>query len=249
MKTSKGQSFYDQAGVFEQYVLHRAKLDNPNQVIETPIIRAMIGEVKGKGCLDIGCGYGAMAEYLREQEVASYLGIDPSGKMIAAAKERVVHQDFRFDLGQVEELAIEAERYDVVISRLVFHYVADITSVFQKIYAGLRPHGVFVFSVEHPVMTALMDKAKPGNKKEGWKVGAYFKEGPRAHEWMGAAVTKYHKTIEAYFAALRQSGFLVQDLKEGRPEEQHFTNESEYTRRLELPRYLIFKAVKLKGSH
>ena len=97
-------------------------------------------------------------------------------------------------------------------------------------------------------MTALMDKAKAGSKKEGWKVGAYFKEGPRTHRWMGAAVTKYHKTIDSYFAALRQSGFLVQDLREGRPEEQNFTNESEYVRRLELPRYLIFKALKPERS-
>ncbi|NRB47304.1 MAG: methyltransferase domain-containing protein [Saprospiraceae bacterium] len=249
MKTIKGQSFYDQTGVFEQYVKHRAKPDNPNEVIETPIVQALIGEVKGKSCLDIGCGYGAMAEYLQEQQVASYLGIDPSGKMIAAARERVVQRNFRFELGQVEELAIEVEQYDIVISRLVFHYVADITSVFQSIFAGLRSDGIFIFSVEHAVMTALMDKAKAGSKKEGWKVGAYFEEGPRAHQWMGAAVTKYHKTIETYFAALRQSGFLVQDLREGRPDKQHFTSENEYTRRLELPRYLIFKAVKLKGSH
>lgn len=244
MNTTKGQSFYDEKGVFEQYVQHRAKADNPNAVIETPIVRAMIGEVKGKDCLDIGCGYGAMAKYLQEQGAATSLGIDPSAKMIAAAKEKVVHPGFRFDLGQVEDLAIDNDRYDLVISRLVFHYVADITPAFKKIFEGLRSNGIFVFSVEHPVMTALMDKAAAGSKKEGWKVGAYFKEGPRAHQWMGAAVTKYHKTIEAYFAALRQSGFLVQDLQEGRPQEQHFTNESEYTRRLELPRYLIFKAVK-----
>ncbi len=245
MKSIKGQSFYDQADVFEQYVQHRAKSDNPNAVIETPIVRAMIGEVKGKDCLDIGCGYGAMAAYLREKGADSYLGIDPSAKMIAAAREKVVHQDFRFELGQVEELVIEDEQYDLVISRLVFHYVADIRKIFQKIFKGLRAKGVFVFSVEHPVMTALMDKAEAGSKKEGWKVGAYFKEGPRAHQWMGAAVTKYHKTIEAYFGALKQSGFQIQDLREGRPKEQFFTNESEYIRRLELPRYLIFKAVKL----
>ena len=96
MNTTKGQSFYDQTGVFEQYVQHRAKSDNPNAVIETPIVRAMVGEVKGKDCLDIGCGYGAMASYLREKEAASYLGIDPSAKMIGAAREKVVQQGLSF---------------------------------------------------------------------------------------------------------------------------------------------------------
>lgn len=242
--TQDGPSFYDQRGIFEQYVQHRAKSDNPNQVIETPIVRAMIGEVKGKECLDIGCGYGAMAEYLRGQAVGSYLGIDPSGKMIAAAREKVVHPDFRFELGQVEDLTIEDEQYELVISRLVFHYVADLTTIFQKIFKALQPNGIFVFSVEHPVMTALMDKAKADSKKEGWKVGAYFKAGPRTHRWMGAAVTKYHRPMEAYFATLTESGFQVLDIKEGRPERLHFQQEKEFERRLHLPRFLLFKAIK-----
>lgn len=244
MKSSGGESFYDQSGVFDQYIRHRAKTDNPNQVIETPIIREMIGQVNGRDCLDIGCGYGEMANYLLRAGASSYLGIDPSNKMILAAREKVVDERFRFELGQVEQLAIRPAAYDLVISRLVFHYVEDVSAAFLKICKGLRANGVFIFSVEHPVMTALMDKAKTGSKKEGWKVGAYFKEGPRVHQWMGAAVTKYHKTIEAYFAALTASGFQIQNLKEGRPEQKHFASEAEYTRRLELPRYLIFKALK-----
>ncbi|MBX2874041.1 MAG: methyltransferase domain-containing protein, partial [Saprospiraceae bacterium] len=197
-----------------------------------------------KEVLDIGCGYGEMAQYLFAQRIASYHGIDPSRKMIERAQQQLANPLAQFQIGQAESMSLESGRYDLVISRLVFHYVEDLAPIFKQIYESLCPHGTFIFSVEHPVMTALMDKAKAGSKKAGWQVGAYFREGPRRHQWMGSAVTKYHKTIEQYFAILSQSGFIVQELREGRPERQHFSEEKEFDRRLDLPRYLILKAYK-----
>jgi len=244
MKGSSGESFYDQPDVFDRYVQHRTKIDNPNQVIEAPIIVAMIGDPKGKDVLDIGCGYGEMARYLVKNKVASYLGIDPSSRMIEHARQQLDHPLVRFQSGQAESMSLESNRYDLVIARLVFHYVENLLPVFEQVYDSLRPDGIFIFSVEHPVMTALMDKAKAGSKKDNWRVGAYFKEGPRMHHWMGSVVTKYHKTIEEYFTILRQSGFTIQELREGRPERQHFSQEKEFNRRLDLPRYLILKASK-----
>lgn len=54
------------------------------------IVWVMVGEVKGKDCLDIGCGYGVMVLYLREKEVVFYLGIDFLVKMIGVVREKVV---------------------------------------------------------------------------------------------------------------------------------------------------------------
>lgn len=244
MQGSDGESFYDHSGVFDRYVQHRAKTDNPNQVIETPIILALIGEAKGKEVLDIGCGYGEMAQYLLRKDVATYYGIDPSRKMIERAQQQLNHPRVQFQIGQAECMSLDSHRYDLVISRLVFHYINDLGPVFEQIYHSLRPGGTFIFSVEHPVMTALMDKAKAGRKKNDWQVGAYFRSGPRKHHWMGSVVTKYHRTIEEYFSGLRQSGFLVEELREGRPESEHFSQQSEFERRLDLPRYLILKACK-----
>lgn len=244
MERTDGPAFYDQEAVFKQYLQHRAKPDNPNQVIETPIIEELIGDPRGLNCLDIGCGYGDMARYLLEGGISSYLGIDPSSNMIEMAREKLAHPAIHFALGQAEAMEWEPGQFDLVIARLVFHYVKDISMSFQQIYKGLRPGGTFIFSVEHPVMTAWMDKASAGSKKEGWKVGAYFKSGPRNHEWMGSRVTKYHKTIEEYFSILRLCGFEVLALREGCPNVQHFSSTSEYERRRELPRYLILKAKK-----
>lgn len=244
MDKTKGPDFYDQAAVFEQYVQHRAKPDNPNTVIEWPIIAALIGDPVGMDSLDLGCGYGEMGQYLVDRGVKSYTGIDPSTKMIDAAQKRISADEVFFQTVSVESFDWTEKSYDLVIARLVFHYVEDLKMIINKIEQALKTKGVLIFSVEHPVMTAMMGKQAFGSKKEGWKVAQYFEGGPRSHQWMGGTVIKYHRTIATYFQLLTTAGFRVTHLREGEPEAIHFQEESEYERRKNLPRYLIFRAVK-----
>lgn len=244
MHKTKGQDFYDQAGVFEQYVQHRDRIDNPNAVIEGPIIEELIGDPSGMGVLDLGCGYGDMGQYLVDRGVNFYTGIDPSTKMIKAAKKRLSADGLTFKTDSVESFDWTKKSYDLVIARLVFHYLEDLGVIINQIYEALKTKGVLIFSVEHPVMTAMMGKQAAGNKKESWKVAQYFEAGPRSHQWMGGTVIKYHRTIATYFQLLTTAGFTVTHLREGEPAAIHFQQASEYERRKNLPRYLIFRAVK-----
>lgn len=243
MKTVKGQDFYDQAGIYEQYSQHRGKPDNPNAVIEGPIIKELIGDPAKLDCLDLGCGYGDMGRYMADRGVKSYTGIDPSVKMIDAARKRISGEGVIFETASVESFSWTMNSYDLVIARLVFHYVEDLGAIIKKVHQVLNTKGVLIFSVEHPVMTAMMGKQDAGNKKEGWKVAQYFETGPRDHQWMGGTVIKYHRTIATYFQLLTTAGFTVTHLREGEPEAIHFQERSEYERRKNLPRYLIFRAV------
>lgn len=242
MHKTKGPDFYDQAAVFEQYVQHRAKPDNPNKVIEWPIIAALIGDPIGMDSLDLGCGYGDMGQYLVDRGVKSYTGIDPSTKMIEAARKRTSAAGVIFETASVESFNWTMNSYDLVMARLVFHYVEDLRMIISKIEQALKTNGVLIFSVEHPVMTAMMGKQASQNKKEGWKVAQYFETGPRDHQWMGGTVIKYHRTIATYFQLLTRAGFRVTHLREGEPKAIHFQERSEYERRKNLPRYLIFRA-------
>ncbi len=243
MHKVKGQDFYDQAGIYEQYIQHRGKPDNPNAVIEGPIIEELIGDPAGMDSLDLGCGFGDMGRYLLDQGVKSYIGIDPSEKMIDAARKRISAERVIFETASVESFDWTMNSYDLVMARLVFHYVEDLDAIIKKIHQALKTKGVLIFSVEHPVMTAMMGKQDAGSKKEGWKVAQYFETGPRDHQWMGGTVIKYHRTIATYFQLLTTMGFTVTHLREGEPEAIHFQERSEYERRKNLPRYLIFRAV------
>ena len=70
----------------------------------------------------------------------------------------------------------------------------------------------------------------------------YFETGPRVTNWMGGEVIKYHRTIEDYFVALRAAGFVVDALRESRPQRAQFQDEARYKRRKRIPLMLFFSA-------
>lgn len=54
----------------------------------------------------------------------------------------------------MEEVTLPPATIDVVLSSLAFHYVATFETLIKSISVWLKPGGVLVFSVEHPVYTA-----------------------------------------------------------------------------------------------
>ena len=67
---------------FDDFKSNRAGEINFNDVIETPIITAMLPDIKGKTVLDIGCGMGQHAMQYVGLGAASVLGTDISEKML-----------------------------------------------------------------------------------------------------------------------------------------------------------------------
>jgi hypothetical protein len=57
-------------------------------------------------------------------------------------------------------------------------------------------------------------------------------------------IVKYHRTTEEYYQLLKQTGFNIDDLREGTPRPEEFRNESEFKRRMRIPLFLIFSCVK-----
>jgi hypothetical protein len=70
-------------------------------------------------------------------------------------------------------------------------------------------------------------------------VDDYFASGARETAWLGGTVRKYHRTIEDYFRALQDAGFVVEQLRESRPRREHFADEQTYQRRKRIPLFLF----------
>lgn len=58
------------------------------------------------------------------------------------------------------------ESFDVILSSLAFHYVADYEILVKKIYRILKSGGKLVFTVEHPVLLPMEHKTGIITKKE-----------------------------------------------------------------------------------
>lgn len=80
-------------------------------------------DLHGARLLDVGCGLGAMYEYLREHgRAVEYVGIDPVPEMIARARERLPDAEFHeLSLEQAREDArIEFGSFDFVVASGIF---------------------------------------------------------------------------------------------------------------------------------
>src|SRR5262249_40386107 len=136
------------------------------------------------------------------------------------------------------------DTFDGVVSRLVLHYIADVDHLFRHVFQTLRAGGVFIFSVEHPVITSCDRAWQTGGVRQEWIVDHYFDTGQRVTSWLGASVVKYHRTVEAYFLGLQTAGFVVEHLRESRPERRWFAHEETYQRRTRIPLFLFLAARK-----
>jgi SAM-dependent methyltransferase len=245
--SSDGPEFYDDAAVFATYMAHREQPSNPNDTIERPVIVELLGDVRGARCLDLGCGTAAFGRELLERGAAAYTGVEASARMMTAARDTLAGTGGVLVDGRIEDYAYPVAAFDLVMSRLALHYVRDIGSIFTAISRSLVSGGRFVFSVEHPVITSCSRGWRPGTQRQDWIVDDYFREGAREVEWLGGRVTKYHRTVEDYFGAIKGAGLFVDDVREGRPTRAAFADDETFARRCRIPLFLIVAARKLLG--
>ena len=97
---------------------------------------------------DLGAGSGLFAQHvLAVFPKASFTLQDASREMLDMARKRFQQQtaSFTFVEKRLEDFA-EPQRYDAVISSLAIHHLedADKRALFKRIFAALRPGGVFI---------------------------------------------------------------------------------------------------------
>ncbi len=238
-----GPEFYDDEFVFATYISAReTRIESPNDTLEKPVFDELVGKVANLNILDLGCGNAGFGLEALQQGCRSYLGIDGSTRMYEAAKQKLAGTQGKIIRSSIESWNYPSQQFDLVTSRLALHYIQVIEPVFVSVYHTLVEGGRFIFSIEHPVITSCDRSRQNGGPRQDWIVDDYFETGRRVTNWMGGEVIKYHRTIEDYFAALRAAGFVVDALRESRPQRAQFQDEARYERRQRIPLMLFFSA-------
>lgn len=216
------QNMYDNPIFFEKYgQMDRSKCGLAGAG-EWQAFQKMLPDFSGKRVLDLGCGYGWHAAYAAERGARSVLGIDISRKMLEVAREKNSAPVIEYRLGAMEDLSFADGSFDVVLSSLAFHYIADFGGLVEKIARWLTPGGEFVFSVEHPVFTAYGSQDwyyDENGEILHFPVDRYYIEGKREAVFLGETMTKYHRTLTTYLQTLWQNGFAVNNVVEPMPPE------------------------------
>lgn len=211
---------YDDEVFFQKYSQMSRSQQGLEGAGEWEALKKVLPDFQGKRVLDLGCGYGWHCIYAMEQGASSVTGVDISRKMLEVAKEKTPFQAVEYIHCAIEEIDFPDESFDIILSSLVFHYIADYEALIKMIYSMLKRDGVLVFTVEHPIFTA--------EGKQDWHydeqgeimhfpVDNYFYEGKRTTRFLGEKMTKYHRTLTTYINTLLTKGFIINHVVEPQP--------------------------------
>jgi 2-polyprenyl-3-methyl-5-hydroxy-6-metoxy-1,4-benzoquinol methylase len=95
--------------------------------------------------LDVGCGVGLLARRLGGEDIAAYVGIDPSEVAIEEARRAHDRPDVTFLVGT--EPSEDLGTFDVVVCNEVLYYVDDVDALMRQVHAVLRPGGWLLTSI------------------------------------------------------------------------------------------------------
>jgi SAM-dependent methyltransferase len=184
--------------------------------VEDPAIMTVLPDLAGLRILDLGSGFGDFCRSARERGASKIVGVEISRRMIAVARSRTSDAQIEYVNSAIEDFVIQPQAYDLIVSRLTLHYVRDYEPVVRSVFNGLRAGGSFIFSVGHPICTALCDGWYENDHGEQifWPVDNYSKEGEREQSWFVDGVIKYHRTVQTYVNVLLDSGFALTRLLE-----------------------------------
>jgi len=119
----------------------------------------LLGDVRGRAVLDVGCGGGDNAVLLAALG-ARVTGIDLSPKLVELARRRAealgVAGSTRFVCAPLETADLGAERFDVVWGDGILHHVVDeLDAVLGRLVQVARPGALFVFAEPVSLLRAL----------------------------------------------------------------------------------------------
>jgi ubiquinone/menaquinone biosynthesis C-methylase UbiE len=128
------QIVFDAADAYERYMGQWSRATGANFL-------DWLSPPKNLYWLDLGCGTGALTDLiLRHCAPAAVTGVDPAAAQVEYAKARFPAADFR--VGDSMELPFGDDRFDIVASALVLHFIPDRQRAFAEMRRVSKRGGV-----------------------------------------------------------------------------------------------------------
>ncbi|OGI27268.1 MAG: arsenite S-adenosylmethyltransferase [Candidatus Moranbacteria bacterium RIFOXYB1_FULL_43_19] len=159
-----------------------------------------MAEIKeGDAVLDLGSGAGfdCFLAVSRTGANGKVVGVDMTAEMVEKARENAEkygYKNIEFKLGDIEDLPVAENSFDVVISNCVINLAPDKEKVFREAYRALKPGGK-MFVSDIVLLEQLPDELKKNKALlSGCVAGALLKDD--------------------YIKKIRKTGFEVEILSE-----------------------------------
>lgn len=187
----------------------------------------ILDAVEGQAYVELGCGGGQGSVGTAQLGADPVVGVDFAEEQLAHARRlRELYGvdgrspsanqtqsgdvDARFVQGDVTDLPLPDDRFDIASSEAAFQMIPDLDAALSEARRVLRPGGVFVFSVPHPLSEAL-------DEETGTIEGDYLDPGPREitiDEAYDEVLRTFDRSVADLHNALHDAGFEVRRLIE-----------------------------------
>jgi SAM-dependent methyltransferase len=175
----------------------------------------LLGDVRGRRVLEVGCGSAPCARWLADQG-ATVAAFDLSGGMLAHAVAAAERSGVSVPLVQAdaEHLPFASGAFDLACSSFgAVPFVADSARLMREVARVLRPGGRWVFSVTHPIRWIFPDDPGP----DGLTVHTSYFDRTAYLELDAdgrATYVEHHRTLGDRIRELVAAGFTLTDLVE-----------------------------------
>ncbi len=167
----------------------------------------ILESVAGKAYVELGCGGGQGSVGTAELGAEPVVGVDFSGEQLRHARQLRDRYgvDAQFVQGDVTNLPLADDRFDVASSEAAFQMVEDLDRALGEAHRVLRGGGVLVLSVPHPLNEIL-------DPEERTVARSYFEPGPREitiDDDYESTLVVFDRTVGELHGALVDAGFEV----------------------------------------
>ena len=207
-----------------------------------PELDLIMGNISGKNILDAGCGDGIFVRRCIEKG-ANATGIDISDNTIKICREKDKRGDYF--VGDIKKISLN-KKFDYVLSSFVllsFDKKKEIIKAIKNMKSLLKKNGKLIIAVPHPAFDNInenMDTMTRGFFEDY----SYSKKGLKTlykHKTKKFTILDFHWMIEDYIECIRESGLLIEDIREPIPrKESKKENSKLYEGRLNFPPMIIF---------
>ena len=195
-----------------------------------PVMLGRVAASRYGRALDVGCGEGRFCRMLKAAGVAA-IGIDPTYHLLEVARRRDPAGDYR--IGRAEHLEFEAADFDLVVSYLTLVDIADFRTAIREMARVLKPGGSLLianltgFTSACATQGWIRDEA---GRRLHFPVDRYLDEFAFWLEWEGIRIENWHRPLEAYMAALLESGLHLTFFSEPEPLSGEPSRQEDYRR-------------------
>ena len=218
-----------------------------------PGILKVIGNVKGRDILDVGCGNGSLARILARR-ANRVTGVDGSAGIIEHAKRREAAEPlgvkyFAHDAADLSRF--EANSFDLVTSCMALMDMPDAAGAIREMGRVVRRGGRCVMLFCHPCFDIP--------KASSWLVESGFGRKPSValkleryrevfSEWLKWSnkvdheMLAHHRPLSWYFRAIRDAGLAVTMLDEPEPTPEFLAQAASGPAVAEFPLHCVIEA-------